>query len=39
MQRWLKSITPARHVLEKRWYLKPFTALVVDRGLLARHRF
>ncbi len=32
MQRWLKSITPGRHALEKRWYLKPFTALVVDRG-------
>jgi uncharacterized protein (DUF2062 family) len=32
MQRWLKSITPARHALEKRWYLKPFTALVLDRG-------
>ena len=32
MQHWLKSITPARHALEKRWYLKPFTALVVDRG-------
>lgn len=32
MQRWLKSITPERHTLEKLWCLKPFTALVVDRG-------
>jgi uncharacterized protein len=32
MQRWLKSITPDRHALEKLWCLKPFTALGVDRG-------
>src|ERR1700676_3720726 len=38
MQRWLKNITPARHALEKRWYLKPFTALVVDRGCWAFKR-
>ncbi|HLZ98177.1 MAG TPA: DUF2062 domain-containing protein [Steroidobacteraceae bacterium] len=38
MQHWLKSITPARHSLEKRWYLKPFTALVVDRGCWAFKR-
>jgi uncharacterized protein (DUF2062 family) len=38
MQHWLKSITPARHALEKRWYLKPFCALVVDRGCWAFKR-
>jgi uncharacterized protein (DUF2062 family) len=32
MQRWLKRITPPRHALERRWYLRPFTTLVVDRG-------
>jgi len=32
MQRWLKSITPERHSLEKLWCLKPFAALVVNRG-------
>jgi uncharacterized protein (DUF2062 family) len=32
MQRWLKSITPERHTLEKLWCLKPFAALVVNRG-------
>ncbi len=32
MQRWLKSITPERHTLEKLWCLKPFASLVVDRG-------
>ena len=32
MQRWLKSITPDRHTLEKLWCLKPFKALVLDRG-------
>ncbi len=32
MQRWLKRITPDRGALEKLWCLKPFTALVVDRG-------
>jgi uncharacterized protein (DUF2062 family) len=32
MQTWLKSITPARQKLEKLWYLRPFTALVVRRG-------
>src|ERR1700693_2654579 len=38
MQRWLKNIIPARHALEKRWYLKPFSALVVDRGCWAFKR-
>jgi uncharacterized protein (DUF2062 family) len=32
MQRWLKRVTPDRATLEKHWCLKPFTALVVDRG-------
>ena len=32
MQRWLKSITPERHTLEKLWCLRPFASLVVDRG-------
>ena len=32
MQRWLKRITPNRQTLEKLWCLKPFTALVLDRG-------
>jgi uncharacterized protein len=32
MQRWLKRITPDRFTLEKLWCLKPFTALVLDRG-------
>jgi uncharacterized protein len=32
MQRWLKSITPERHTLEKLWCLKPFAAHVVNRG-------
>jgi uncharacterized protein len=32
MQRWLRSITPERHALEKLWCLKPFAAVVVDRG-------
>ena len=32
MQRWLRKITPQRHALEKLWCLKPFAALVVDRG-------
>jgi uncharacterized protein (DUF2062 family) len=32
MQRWLKRITPDRHSLERLWCLKPFKALVVDRG-------
>ena len=32
MQRWLKEITPDRHTLEKLWCLKPFKALVLDRG-------
>ncbi|GAC1309081.1 MAG: hypothetical protein NVSMB10_15870 [Steroidobacteraceae bacterium] len=38
MQRWLKSITPERRVLEKLWCLRPFTALVVDRGCWAFRR-
>jgi uncharacterized protein (DUF2062 family) len=32
MQRWLKRITPDRLTLEKLWCLKPFKALVLDRG-------
>ena len=32
MQRWLRRITPERHALEKLWCLKPFAAVVVDRG-------
>jgi uncharacterized protein len=32
MQRWLRRITPDRHTLEKLWCLKPFGALVLDRG-------
>ena len=32
MQRWLKRITPDRHTLEKLWCLRPFKALVLDRG-------
>jgi uncharacterized protein (DUF2062 family) len=32
MQRWLKSITPDRHALEKLWCVRPFAALVLDRG-------
>jgi len=32
MQRWLKRITPDRHTLEKLWCLRPFSALVLDRG-------
>jgi len=32
MQRWLKRITPERHTLEKLWCLRPFKALVLDRG-------
>jgi hypothetical protein len=38
MKHWLKRITPARYALEKRWYLKPFTALTVDRGCWAFKR-
>jgi uncharacterized protein (DUF2062 family) len=32
MQHWLKRATPDRHTLEKLWCLRPFGALVVDRG-------
>ncbi len=32
MQRWLKHITPDRLTLEKLWCLRPFKALVLDRG-------
>lgn len=32
MQRWLKNITPTRQALEKHWCLRPFAALVVNRG-------
>jgi len=38
MQRWLKSITPERHSLEKLWCLKPFASLVVDRRCWAFRR-
>jgi uncharacterized protein (DUF2062 family) len=38
MQRWLKRLTPDRHTLEKLWCLKPFTALVLDRGCWTFHR-
>jgi uncharacterized protein len=38
MQRWLKRITPDRHTLEKLWCLKPFKALVFDRGCWTFHR-
>jgi uncharacterized protein (DUF2062 family) len=32
MQRWLRTITPDRHALEKLWCMKPFAATVMDRG-------
>ena len=32
MQHWLKRITPDRHTLEKLWCLRPFRAVVLDRG-------
>ncbi|GAC1668233.1 MAG: DUF2062 domain-containing protein [Steroidobacteraceae bacterium] len=32
VQRWLKRITPDRYTLEKLWCLRPFKALVLDRG-------
>jgi uncharacterized protein len=32
MQSWLKRITPDRRKLEQNWCLRPFAALVVDRG-------
>jgi uncharacterized protein (DUF2062 family) len=32
MQRWLKRIAPERRTLERVWCLRPFAALVVDRG-------
>lgn len=32
MQHWLKKITPDRQMLEQRWYFRPFTAVVCDRG-------
>jgi uncharacterized protein (DUF2062 family) len=38
MQRWLRRITPDRHTLERLWCLKPFTALVLDRGCWTFHR-
>src|SRR5271156_5827874 len=38
MQRWLKRITPDRHTLEKLWCLKPFKALVFNRGCWTFHR-
>ena len=38
MQRWLKNIIPDRSKLEKHWCLKPFAALVCDRGCWAFRR-
>jgi uncharacterized protein len=38
MQRWLKSITPDRHTLEKLWCLRPFKSAVLDRGCWTFHR-
>jgi uncharacterized protein (DUF2062 family) len=38
MQRWLKRITPDRLTLEKLWCLRPFKALVLDRGCWTFHR-
>jgi uncharacterized protein (DUF2062 family) len=38
MRRWLKTITPERHRLEKHWCLRPFGGLVVDRGCWAFRR-
>jgi hypothetical protein len=32
MRRWLQRITPDRKTLEKLWCLKPFAAVVLDRG-------
>jgi uncharacterized protein (DUF2062 family) len=32
MQRWLKRITPDRDSLEKLWFLRPFTAIVMNRS-------
>ncbi len=32
MRRWLKRITPERHALEKLWCLKPFSAVLRNRG-------
>ena len=31
MRRWLKRITPKRHLLENHWCLKHFTAVMLDR--------
>ena len=30
MRRWLKRITPQRHRLENRWFLRPFAATLLD---------
>jgi len=38
MQRWLKSITPERHTLEKLWVFKPFAAVVMSPGCWTFHR-
>jgi len=32
MYHWLKRVTPHRHTLEKLWCLRPFKAVVFDRG-------
>lgn len=32
MRRWLKRMTPGRHILETHWCLKHFTAVMIDRG-------
>ena len=39
MQRWLKRITPDRHVLERHWCLKHFTEMLMDRGCWTFHRY
>lgn len=38
MQRWLKRITPDRDALEKLWFLRPFSAIVLRAGCWTFHR-
>jgi uncharacterized protein len=38
MRRWLKRITPPRHLLESRWFLRPFAAVLMDPGCWTFHR-
>jgi uncharacterized protein (DUF2062 family) len=38
MKRWLKRITPDRHILEAHWCLKHFTSVLMDRGCWTFHR-